>query len=148
MRGNPDNLRQAAARKSAAAATRAEQGLRDMIRRNEPITFRALAHSAGVSVDFLYRHASIRQRVEHLRAQQRRTPPPAATPAGPDTPSSVVRTLTTQLATLKQHHRDEVHQLRQALETAHGEILELRRRTGHRTASTTEPAHHAQPHTR
>ena len=55
MRGNPDNLRQAAARKSAAAQARAEQGLREMIRRNEPITFRGLAQTAGVSLDFLYR---------------------------------------------------------------------------------------------
>jgi hypothetical protein len=70
MRGNPDNLRQAAARKSAAAQTRAEQGLRDMIRRNEAITFRGLAQTAGVSLDFLYRHAPIRQRVEHLRTRQ------------------------------------------------------------------------------
>ena len=32
MRGNPDNLRRAAARKSTAAQARAEQGLREMIR--------------------------------------------------------------------------------------------------------------------
>ena len=130
MRGNPDNLRQAAARKSAAARTRAEQGLRDMIRRNEAITFRGLAQTAGVSLDFLYRHAPIRQRVEHLRAQQQNTPTPAAPTA--DAPSSVVRTLTAQLTALKQQHRDEVHQLRQALETAHGEILDLRRRASRR----------------
>ena len=132
MRGNPDNLRHAAARKSAAAQTRAEQGLREMIRRNQPITFRGLAQSAGVSPDFLYRCAPIRQRVEHLRAQQQNTPPPAATTTHDDTPSSVVRTLTARLAALKQQHRDEVHQLRQALETAQGEILVLRRRVGNR----------------
>jgi hypothetical protein len=132
MRGNPDNLRQAAARKSATAQTRAEQGLREMIRRNEPITFRGLAQTAGVSLDFLYRCAPIRQRVEHLRAQQHNTPRPAATTVHEDTPNSVVRTLTAQLAALKQQHRDEVHQLRQALETAQGEILQLRRRTGPR----------------
>lgn len=132
MRGNPDNLRQAAARKSAAAQTRAEQGLREMIRRNEPITFRGLAQTAGVSLDFLYRRAPIRQRVEHLRAQQQNTPRPAATTVHEDTSSSVVRTLTAQLAALKRQHRDEVHQLRQALETAQGEILELRRRVGPR----------------
>lgn len=131
MRGNPDNLRQAAARKSAAAQTRAEQGLREMIRRNEPITFRGLAQTAGVSLDFLYRCAPIRQRVEHLRAQQHNTPPPAATTTHEDTPSSVVRTLTAQLTALKQRHRDEAHQLRQALEAAQGEILELRRSLGH-----------------
>ena len=78
MRGNPDNLRQAAARKSAAAQARAEQGLREIIRRNEPITFRGLAQTAGVSLDFLYRCTPIRQRVQQLRAQQQNTPPPAA----------------------------------------------------------------------
>ncbi len=138
MRGNPDNLRQAAARKSAAAETRAEQGLREMIRRNEPITFRGLAQTAGVSLDFLYRHIPIRQRVEHLRAQQQNTPIPAA--ATVDAPSSVVRTLTAQLAALKQQHRDEVHQLRQALETAHGEILDLRRRAGRRNVEPSPQA--------
>lgn len=132
MRGNPDNLRQAAARKSAAAQARAEQGLREMIRAGEPITFRGLAQTAGVSLDFLYRTTDIRQRVEHLRAQQQNTPPPAASTTHDDAASSVVRTLTAQLGALKQQHRDEVHQLRQALEAAQGEILELRRRLGRR----------------
>jgi Family of unknown function (DUF6262) len=144
MRGNPDNLRRAAARKSAAAEARAGQGLREMIRRNEPITFRGLAQTAGVSLDFLYRHASIRQRVEHLRAQQRKTTTPAATTVHQDMPSSVVRTLTAQLAVLRQQHRDQVHQLRQALETAQGEILELRRRVGRRYV---EPGHRTEPDT-
>lgn len=53
MRGNPDNLRRAAAAKSAAATQRAEEGLREMIRRGDTITFRALAQTAGVSLDFL-----------------------------------------------------------------------------------------------
>ena len=150
MRGNPDNLRRAAARKSAAAQARAEHGLREMIRANQPITFRGLAQTAGVSLDFLYRCAPIRQRVEHLRAQQQNTPPPEATTTHEDAPSSVVRTLTAQLSALKQRHRDEVHQLRQALEAAQGEILELRRRLGHRrdiepphlAAETDIPRHH------
>jgi hypothetical protein len=43
-----------------------------------------------------------------------------------------VRTLTAQLADLKRRHREETQQLRQALETAHGENLELRRRTPRR----------------
>ena len=140
MRGNPDNLRRAAARKSAAAQARAEHGLREMIRANEQITLRGLAQTAGVSLDFLYRCAPIRQRVEHLRAQQQNTPPPEATTTHEDAPSSVVRTLTSQLSALKQRHGDEVHQ---------GEILELRRRLGHRRdiepphlAETDIPRHH------
>jgi hypothetical protein len=121
-RGNPDNLRAAAAAKSAAAKTRAEQGLRDMIRRGDPITFRGLAHAAGVSLDFLYRNLEIRRRVEQLRDQQRGTPPTTRSQqVDPDQPSSVVRTLTAQLADLKRRHRDEVIALKQALEAAHGE---------------------------
>jgi hypothetical protein len=133
MRGNPENLRLAAARKSAAAKTRADQGLQEIIRLGQPVTFRALAQTAGVSLDFLYRTPEIRSRVEHLRAKQQ-TSPPAPTPrADPDQPSSVVATLTAQLTELKHRHRQEVASLKHALEAAHGENLELRRRLGHHT---------------
>ncbi|WP_214106266.1 DUF6262 family protein [Acrocarpospora catenulata] len=133
MRGNPDNLRRAATAKKAAAIQRAEQGLRDMIRRGDPITFRGLAQAAGVSLDFLYRNTEIRRRVEQLRDQQRGTPPATRSQqVDPDQPSSVVRTLTAQLADLKRRHRDEITVLKRALEAAHGENLELRRRLGPR----------------
>ncbi len=135
MRGNPGNLRRAAAAKSAAAQARAETGLRDMIRRGDPITFRGLAQAAGVSLDFLYHTPDIRRRVEQLRAQQQITPPAPPERPDPDEPSSVIRTLTTQLADLKRRHRDEVHDLNQALEAAHGENLELRRRLAQRTVT-------------
>lgn len=132
MRGNPDNLRRAAARKSEMARARADQGLHEMIRLGQPVTFRGLAQTAGVSLDFLYRTTEIRTRVEHLRAQQQTSPPgPAPGPASradADVPSSVVRTLTAQLAELKHRHHREVAALKQALEAAHGENLELRRR--------------------
>jgi hypothetical protein len=137
MRGNPDNLRRAAARKSKLASARADRGLREMIRLGQPITFRRLAKTAGVSLDFLYRTTEIRNRVEQLRTQQQTTPPdPATTPVDADQPSSVVRTLTAPLAELKHRHRQEVATLKQALEAAHGENLELRRRLPHHT---TEP---------
>ena len=130
MRGNPGNLRRAAAAKSAAASARAEAGLREMIRRGDPITFRGLAKTAGVSLDFLYRTPGIRQRVEQLRQQQQGSPPPPPPPADPDEPASVVRTLTAQLAEQRRRHREEIQYLKAALETAHGELLELRRRLG------------------
>jgi len=140
MRGNPDNLRRAAAAKSAAAAARADQGIRELVRRGEPVTFRGLAQTAGVSLDFLYRHPEIRQRIEQLRAQQRPTPQAGPTRTDPDQPSSVIRTLTTQLTELKHRHREEVTTLRQALEAAHGENLQLRRRLP-ADPTTTSPAH-------
>ena len=78
-----------------------------MLRRGQPITFRGLAQTAGVSLDFLYRHPEMRRRVEQLRAQQQtaRLAPERADDA--DQPSSVVRTLTAQLAELKRRHREE-----------------------------------------
>jgi hypothetical protein len=134
MRGNPDNLRRAAQAKHDAATARAEQGLRQMIRQGDIVTFRRLAQAAGVSLDFLYRHAEIRRRVEQLRDQQRATPLPGPDKPDPDQPSSIIRTLTRQLTDLKRLHREETAQLRQALEAAHGEIIDLRRRLGPRAA--------------
>jgi hypothetical protein len=136
MRGNPGNLRRAAAAKSAAAQARAEDGLTQMLRRGDPITFRGLAQTAGVSLDFLYRTPEIRSRIEQLRARQQAAPQVPALASGPDQPDSVIRTLTAQLAELKRRHRDEINTLQQALEAAHGENLELRRRLGHRDTAT------------
>ncbi len=130
-------LHPARSHRSAAAQARAENGLREMIRRGQPITFRGLAQTANVSLDFLYRCTEIRRRVEQLRSQQRNTPPQLATQPPADSPSSVVRTLTAQLAELKRRHREEVQALRQALEAAQSENLELRRLLGPR--HTTRP---------
>jgi hypothetical protein len=137
MRGNPGNLRRAAAAKSAAAQARAEDGLAQMLRRGDPITFRGLAQTAGVSLDFLYRTGEIRSRVEQLRGRQQAAHPAPAHAPDPDQPGSVIRTLTAQLAELKRRHHDEISTLRQALEAAHGENLELRRRLGHQDATQT-----------
>jgi Family of unknown function (DUF6262) len=139
MRGNPGNLRRAAAAKSAAAQARAEDGLTQMLRRGDPITFRGLAQTAGVSLDFLYRTSEIRSRVEQLRARQQAAHPAPAQASGPDQPGSVIRTLTAQLAELKRRHRDEITTLQQALQAAHGENLELRRRLGHRDTAAPPP---------
>jgi len=137
-RGNADNLRAAAQRKHHAATQRAETALERMIASGAPITFRGLAKTAGVSIDFLYR-SPLRARVEQLRAEQQRTPParsaPEVEPAQPPSQSNVVRALTAQLAELKRHHRAEIARLEAALAAAQGENLELRRRLG-RSAST------------
>jgi hypothetical protein len=127
MPGNTANLQKATAARTAAASARAENALVAMIREGEQVTFRGLAARAGVSLDFLYRNAGIRARIERHRTARPSRPEPAAD-AGGETASSVVRTLTAQLADLKRRHRDETAELRQALEQAHGENLLLRRR--------------------
>ena len=102
----------------------AEQAIRRLLKRGEPITFQAVQREAGVSHAFLYNHPELRQRIEHLRAQTRTTPV-QTTP--PDSESTIVLALTQQITTLKKQHRQEVNALRAALEQAHGESLDLRR---------------------
>ncbi len=130
--GNMENLKAAAAARTAATAARADAGLREMLRAGQPITFRGLARHAGVSLDFLYSSTELRQRIQQLRDQQRTQPGgPASHHAaadGPETTSSVVATLTAQLTDLKHRHREETTRLRRELEAAHGENLVLRRR--------------------
>jgi Family of unknown function (DUF6262) len=99
-----------------------------MIKAGEPVTFRSLAARAGASLDFLYRNAGIRARIEHHRSARPVRQEPAADVPGEQHASSVVRTLTAQLAELKRRHWEETSALRRALEQAHGENLLLRRR--------------------
>ncbi|MEU0571451.1 DUF6262 family protein [Nonomuraea sp. NPDC005983] len=74
-------LTSAARRRSADKTTAAEEALRTLIKRGEPITFQAVQRQAGVSHSFLYNHPDLRGRIERLRAQGRR--PPSAPPRPP-----------------------------------------------------------------
>jgi Family of unknown function (DUF6262) len=134
--GNPGNLQKAAAGRTAAAITRAEAALDQMLRTGQPVTFRGLAAAAPVSLDFLYRCAAIRQRIEQARAQ------PHARPAhsGPGQPASVIAALTGELAELKRRRREQVAELERALRAAHGENLILRRRLGQQRQQPSAPA--------
>jgi hypothetical protein len=118
-------LRQAAAAKRAAATARAEAGLRQLIKANADINFRAVAEAGGVSVDFLYRHRELRDRIELLRSRQqaKRSSSPAGEEEAAATNSQVVRSLTAKL----REARNEVVDLKAQLAVAHGELLALRR---------------------
>ncbi len=132
--GNVANLKAAAAARTTAAVTRAEAALARMTRSGEPVTFRGVARTAGVSLDFLYRSTALRDRIAHLRDRQRTVPAtttrPATAPGDPAQVSNVVAALTAQLAEARRRHREETTALRQALEAAHGENLLLRRSLG------------------
>ena len=130
-RGNAENLRSAAQRKHHATIARATTALDALQRDGTPVTFRGLAKSAGVSVDFLYR-SPLRARIEQLRAERDSAPPAvrSVAVAATATQSNVVRALTAQIAELKRRHRAETAHLRAALAAAQGENLELRRQLG------------------
>jgi hypothetical protein len=117
-------LATAAKAKSEAKTRAAEQAIRSLVKRSQPITFQAVQREARVSHAFLYSHPELRGRIERLRAQARPAPVQSGTAESADT---LVLALTSQISQLKKRHRQEVQELRAALEQAHGENLELRR---------------------
>jgi predicted Zn-dependent protease len=117
-------LAAAAKAKSEAKTKAAEQSIRSLLKRGQPITFQAVQREAGVSHAFLYSHPDLRGRIERLRAQARPAPVQSGTAESADT---LVQALTSQISQMKKRHRQEVQELRAALEQAHGENLQLRR---------------------
>lgn len=75
-----DALCRAAQARHAATLRRAEDALRTLARRGEPITFRRLAETAGVSRSWLYGQTDLRVEIERLRQPRpsgsRPLPPP------------------------------------------------------------------------
>lgn len=98
-----------------------------------------MQREAGVSHAFLYNHPDLRGRIEHLRARAR---PDAAPSVAPDSESTLVLALTAQLNELQKRHRHDVQTLREALEQAHGENLDLRRELARRGAGTVRHTTH------
>ncbi|WP_326545299.1 DUF6262 family protein [Mycolicibacterium sp. ND9-15] len=121
-------LTEAAKVKSQNKTRDAEQAIRRLIKRGDPITFQAVQREAGVSHAFLYNHPELRTRIEHLRGTRRK----ASADQPVDTDSTLVITLTRQIAELKKQHRQQLQALRDALERAHGENLDLRRELARR----------------
>jgi hypothetical protein len=117
-------LATAAKAKSEAKTQAAEQAIRSLVKRGQPINFQAVQREARVSHAFLYSHPELRGRIERLRAQSRPAPVQSGTAESADT---LVLALTSQISQLKKRHRQEVQELRAALEQAHGENLDLRR---------------------
>lgn len=129
-------LNAAAKAKSQAKTSAAEQAIRALVKRGEPVTFQAVCREAGVSHAFLYGNQDLRRRIQHLRDRAR--PARQQRADGPDT---VVLALTSQIHQLRKRHRDEVQALRTALEQAHGENLQLRRELARRGETATTGRH-------
>lgn len=127
-------LAAAAKAKSRTKTAAAEQAIRTLVKRGQPVTFQAVCREARVSQAFLYNNADLRSRIEQLRGQAQAS---ARLPRQPSDADAVVFALTSQIDQLKKQHRQEVHTLRAALEQAHGENLGLRRELARRGFSTT-----------
>ena len=65
-----DALRRAARAKHEAAAARAEAAIRQLVKNQQDISFRSVARTGGISLDFLCASTDLRRRIESLRAQR------------------------------------------------------------------------------
>ena len=121
-----DHLARAAKSRHDDANAKAEKALRELAERGRPISFAAVARQAGVSTDFLYRHAALRAKISNLRSRPRGAAPVAA--AEDTSTSAAVRALSTRIKDMARQHQHEVSALQRDLAAAHGENLLLRRR--------------------
>jgi hypothetical protein len=119
-------LREAASGKHAAATARADAAIRQLVKEQQEITFRSVARTGPVSIDFLYGHPDLRPRIEKLRSQQRTTTTRPVTQAS-STDSGIVHALTARLRDEHGRHVGVVADLERKLAAAHGELLRLRR---------------------
>ncbi|MGO9081228.1 MAG: DUF6262 family protein [Streptosporangiaceae bacterium] len=121
-----DALRRAAQAKRQAATARAEASIRKLIKNQQEISFRAVARTGGISLDFLYANADLRGRIEALRARQATKAP--AVPAGSSRPDAgVADALTARLREERAARLAAVRDLEDKPAAAHGELLRLRR---------------------
>ena len=122
-----DALRRAAQAKRQAATARADTAIRKLVKTQQEISFRAVARTGGVSLDFLYANADMRRRIETLRARQAIKAPAAPTRPGTSQADGVVDALTAKVREERAARRAAVRDLEERLAASHGEILRLRR---------------------
>jgi hypothetical protein len=130
-----DRRTQALATATRQRTERAEKAVEKALRQARsapgPVTIAHIAAAAGVSADFIYKHPVFRPRIEALRRSRTAASPRADGHTDADAEaaeSTLIRRLTQQLAQIRKQHREQITELRAALEAAHGELLVLRRR--------------------
>ena len=116
-------IRATAARRSDDAAARARRVLREMGKRGAAVNFAAIAAAAGVSRQFLYTHAELRQEIEQLRGEQHREL--SRLPVAERASDASIRTRLRAALDDNQRLREENTRLRDELALAHGQVREL-----------------------
>jgi len=112
-------LRTHAHKKAAATQERAEAALALLLKEGRPITFKAVAQTAGISTAWLYEHESIKERIMHLRAQQApktRIKLPTREQASSASKDAMIAALRQRVQKLEQ----ENHNLKHQVEVAYG----------------------------
>jgi hypothetical protein len=113
MTDRVERLREAAQARHEATLRRARNALASMTRRGEPVTFRRVAETAGVSRSWLYRQQELREEINRLRHRSQGRPGllPSAERVSVDSLRQQMRTYRdeiTRLQTENQELRNEL----------------------------------------
>jgi len=132
---NTAGLRRAAQRRWERTRAKAIDALRQLDQAGDPITFEAVARTAGISRSWLYEQSELREEIQRLREATKR-------PTGPSIPARQRASDASLLARLQvalERNRmlaEENQRLRRQLARALGDERALAR-GGHNRASTT-----------
>ena len=116
----------AATRRSQAAQARAKTALRALDARGEQVTFQAVAHAAGVSLQWLYTQSELRDEIEQLRASTE--PAERAVPARERASENSLRHRNRALLEENQRLSAELAAVKDELAVALGELRARRTR--------------------
>jgi TolA-binding protein len=131
MADRVEALREAALARHANTVARAAAALQVLTRRGEPITFRQLAETAGVSRSWLYRQPDLRDAIERLRGSGHSQGHPVAAPqqATPDSLRQQLHAYRGEIARLRAENQALGEQLARKLGAARAESVT--KRAGH-----------------
>jgi hypothetical protein len=122
---NSAHLRAAAARRREQTWQRARDALRQLEADGGPVTFDLVARAAGVSRAWLYTEPTIRDTIQRLRSAHR----PSTNSAVPASQRVSDASLLRRLKAAHARNRElatEIHQLREQLACAHGQLRATR----------------------
>ncbi len=118
---NVEGLRTTAQRKAEVTQQQAEAALALLLKEHRPITFKAVAQTAGISTAWLYGNEAIKQRIMHLRAQQApvaQVKIPPREQASSASKDAVITALKIRVC----EQAEEIKSLKKQLEVAYGSL--------------------------
>lgn len=114
---NVEGLRKSAQSRHQQTMQQAEEGLRQLLQQGRPVNFNTVAEAANVSTSWLYQHPEWRERIEHLRKQQRgRTAPSEKTKASSASKDAMIAALRQRIQKLERENGD----LKRQVEVTYG----------------------------
>lgn len=119
---NSSGLIRSAREKSQETLERTDQAINRLVKEGKKINFHTVAEAAGVSIAYLYKHDTVKQRIDHLRKQQSPIKGlPQKQSASNDSKQAIITTFKKRIQELQA----EIKGLRDHIEVAQGIAMQV-----------------------